>query len=231
MTCYKNIHQKESGFTLLELLIGLALPAILCLILFSTYRMVLSYQDDARTHLAEQEEKRLQIIIIDNDYANLYGLDPQDIPIQLQPFLSFAFPKEINLDMENLPSDYIALGEEHAEEEILLAFTTYHNLFNLSSDPISPLKYVEYIAVDGRLGQHLIRRERDFANLNYYAKHKDMILFRNIQNFSVEILLDGLMLSTWQKEFEEKSVMQAVEITIKNLDNEEIIFYVPLVGR
>ncbi len=183
------IIKKQDGFTLLELIIGMALTSVLCVILFSSYTMLLSYRQDAQNHLQIQEEKRLQKIIIDNDFANLSEIFTQKLPFSSVEFASFALPTKLNKSefIQNPHEEFVPQKKEG--EEILLAFTTNHHLFEASDIFYSPLRYVEYVLIEARNGHHLFRRERNFANITYFNEKKEMLLFKNIQAITIDFII------------------------------------------
>ena len=63
------------GFTLVELLIAMTLTAVIGMVLFSTYSMVMDNGKTVRNRVLERESERVFWGILDNDIAGLCLID------------------------------------------------------------------------------------------------------------------------------------------------------------
>lgn len=215
-------HISEQGFTLLELLIAMGLTSILGLVLFSTYRMILSYGQEASVHVMLQEEKRQFNIILDNDLANItYTLD-ETSPIQKRSFVSFKTELLLDATGSNATgsnatgnntntagSNTNTTGSNANEIELeidnttdddttlLLAFITHNSLHEHSDFFTSPPVYVEYIQRKGQNGFNIFRRERSFAYLKNYANVSEILYLRNVKDFEAELLFNQEFHTEW----------------------------------
>lgn len=66
-----------NGFTLVELLIAMTLTAVIGMVLFSTYSMVMDNGKTVRNRVLERESERVFWGILDNDIAGLCLIDEQ----------------------------------------------------------------------------------------------------------------------------------------------------------
>ena len=64
-----------NGFTLVELLIAMTLTAVIGMVLFSTYSMVMDNGKTVRNRVLERESERVFWGILDNDIAGLCLID------------------------------------------------------------------------------------------------------------------------------------------------------------
>lgn len=242
----------QAGFTLLELLIAMGLTSILGLVLFSTYRMILSYGQDASIHVMLQEEKRQFNIILDNDLANITYTLEDTSPIQKRSFVSFkteplldemrsegnALSSETGNDTNEIENEIdIDIEIDNTidnDTSLLLAFTTHHSLHENSDFLTSPPVYVEYIKRKGQNGFNIFRRERSFAYLKNYAKVSEMLYLRNVKSFETELLFNQKFHIKWDNDMRNGEVnnkdesIEAVRITVTSINNEIDTYLVPI---
>lgn len=88
------------GFTLVELLIAMTLTAVIGMVLFSTYSMVMDNGKTVRNRVLERESERVFWGILDNDIAGLCLIDdkrstlpPLSVSRLSRPTRSTASPK------------------------------------------------------------------------------------------------------------------------------------------
>lgn len=238
---YKRKKHTCQGFTLIEMLIAMALTSILGLVLFSTYRMIISYGKEASIEVFNQEEKRQAGIIIDNDLANLIHITDYELSIQKDSFLSFApqKKKDSHSSHEESSLDFTEDLDEEGKLEVVLAFTSHNSLYPNDSMPkmqsetnehslhyLQAPVYVEYIKQKSQnsLGSeelyNIFRKERSFAHLESYDNTRQMLLLQSVKDFEVELLCQGEVLETWSVELLEKlnSKRSEKEILRQNAD-------------
>ena len=112
-TSFRN----NGGFTLVELLIAMTLTAVIGMVLFSTYGMVMDNGRTVRERVLERESERVFWGILDNDVAGLCLVDDKNStlpPLSREPI--------------GLSDDYYRLTDterpEASEDEVLLSFAT-----------------------------------------------------------------------------------------------------------
>lgn len=79
------------GFTLVELLIAMTLTAVIGMVLFSTYSMVMDNGKTVRNRVLERESERVFWGILDNDIAGLCLIDDKRStppPLSREPIVS-----------------------------------------------------------------------------------------------------------------------------------------------
>ena len=112
------------GFTLVELLIAMTLTAVIGMVLFSTYSMVMDNGKTVRNRVLERESERVFWGILDNDIAGLCLIDDKRStlpPLSREPIVpSDAFYRLTEKDKPQ-PSD----------DEVLLSFATSSHLADM----------------------------------------------------------------------------------------------------
>ena len=112
------------GFTLVELLIAMTLTAVIGMVLFSTYSMVMDNGKTVRNRVLERESERVFWGILDNDIAGLCLIDDKRStlpPLSREPIVpSDAFYRLTETDKPQ-PSD----------DEVLLSFATSSHLADM----------------------------------------------------------------------------------------------------
>ena len=97
-----------NGFTLVELLIAMTLTAVIGMVLFSTYSMVMDNGKTVRNRVLERESERVFWGILDNDIAGLCLIDDKRStlpPLSREPIVpSDAFYRLTETDKPQ-PSD------------------------------------------------------------------------------------------------------------------------------
>ena len=113
-----------NGFTLVELLIAMTLTAVIGMVLFSTYSMVMDNGKTVRNRVLERESERVSWGILDNDIAGLCLIDDKRStlpPLSREPIVpSDAFYRLTETDKPQ-PSD----------DEVLLSFATSSHLADM----------------------------------------------------------------------------------------------------
>lgn len=122
-----------NGFTLVELLIAMTLTAVIGMVLFSTYSMVMDNGKTVRNRVLERESERVFWGILDNDIAGLCLIDDKRStlpPLSREPIVpSDAFYRLTETDKPQ-PSD----------DEVLLSFATSSHLADMPAPPC-PARY------------------------------------------------------------------------------------------
>ena len=126
------------GFTLVELLIAMTLTAVIGMVLFSTYSMVMDNGKTVRNRVLERESERVFWGILDNDIAGLCLIDDKRStlpPLSREPIVpSDAFYRLTETDKPQ-PSD----------DEVLLSFATSSHLADMPGTPLPGPVCVEYV--------------------------------------------------------------------------------------
>ena len=119
-----------NGFTLVELLIAMTLTAVIGMVLFSTYSMVMDNGKTVRNRVLERESERVFWGILDNDIAGLCLIDDKRStlpPLSREPIVpSDAFYRLTETDKPQ-PSD----------DEVLLSFATSSHLADMPGTPLA----------------------------------------------------------------------------------------------
>ena len=127
-----------NGFTLVELLIAMTLTAVIGMVLFSTYSMVMDNGKTVRNRVLERESERVFWGILDNDIAGLCLIDDKRStlpPLSREPIVpSDAFYRLTEKDKPQ-PSD----------DEVLLSFATSSHLADMPGTPLPGPVCVEYV--------------------------------------------------------------------------------------
>ena len=117
-----------NGFTLVELLIAMTLTAVIGMVLFSTYSMVMDNGKTVRNRVLERESERVFWGILDNDIAGLCLIDDKRStlpPLSREPIV---------------PSDaFYRLTENHkpqpSDDEVLLSFANSSHMADMPGTP------------------------------------------------------------------------------------------------
>lgn len=172
----------QNGFTLLEMLIALALTAVVSTVLFSTWRFTASHSLWIRRSVIERETERILPGILDADIAGLMQLqDAQGRPL-LPPI------SRVPMDSLHPPVREKAVREAETEDEILIAFPTSTSLMQENPQPVAAPVCVEYVLRPLPGGKALVRRERAFCGVPGEFPWEELVLTRNLR----EVEMAGL---------------------------------------
>ena len=191
----RNSSSPEAGFTLFELLIAMALTAIIGAVMFQTWNMTAQSGVDASRIVAEREKERIVLALLDNDMATM------------------IFPGEENANLPPPATDSIELSDEFYEamdrkrddkkDKTSRTLLSFAGGTSLSGDSPSPGRAVcvEYVLRKSEREYALIRREREHCGLSGDFPWLETTLMDNISRASFEMVYaDGKRLSAWKKE-------------------------------
>lgn len=168
------------GFTLVELLIAMTLTAVIGMVLFSTYSMVMDNGKTVRNRVLERESERVFWGILDNDIAGLCLIDDKRStlpPLSREPIVSSdAFYRLTETDKPQ-PSD----------DEVLLSFATSSHLADMPGTPLPGPVCVEYVLRNGNRSAAFIRRERAYCGVEGDFPWSELVLVRNVKSLEVAL--------------------------------------------
>ena len=107
-----------NGFTLVELLIAMTLTAVIGMVLFSTYSMVMDNGKTVRNRVLERESERVFWGILDNDIASERGRRPAAAPLKMEELLKPAQIKEF--------LDQYVIGQDDAKRYMSVAVYNHY---------------------------------------------------------------------------------------------------------
>lgn len=169
-----------NGFTLVELLIAMTLTAVIGMVLFSTYSMVMDNGKTVRNRVLERESERVFWGILDNDIAGLCLIDDKRStlpPLSREPIVpSDAFYRLTETDKPQ-PSD----------DEVLLSFATSSHLADMPGTPLPGPVCVEYVLRNGNRSAAFIRRERAHCGVEGDFPWSELVLVRNVKSLEVAL--------------------------------------------
>ena len=169
-----------NGFTLVELLIAMTLTAVIGMVLFSTYSMVMDNGKTVRNRVLERESERVFWGILDNDIAGLCLIDDKRStlpPLSREPIVpSDAFYRLTEKDKPQ-PSD----------DEVLLSFATSSHLADMPGTPLPGPVCVEYVLRNGNRSAAFIRRERAHCGVEGDFPWSELVLVRNVKSLEVAL--------------------------------------------
>ena len=132
--------------------------AVIGMVLFSTYSMVMDNGKTVRNRVLERESERVFWGILDNDIAGLCLIDDKRStlpPLSREPIVpSDAFYRLTETDKPQ-PSD----------DEVLLSFATSSHLADMPGTPLPGPVCVEYVLRNGNRSAAFIRRERAYCGV------------------------------------------------------------------
>lgn len=170
----------EGGFTLVELLIAMTLTAVIGMVLFSTYGMVMDNGKAVRNRVLVREGERIFRGIIDNDMAGLCLVDDKHATLPM-PSRQPITPSET----------YYRLTEtdrpDASDDRILMSFATSSRLAEADETPLPGPVCVEYVLRSGSRGDAFIRRERDFCGVDGDFPWTEMVLVRGVESLTIEL--------------------------------------------
>lgn len=219
-----------AGFTLFELLIALGLTAVIGMVLFTCWDMVVRSGQDVRRTVAAREAERIAHVVLDNDMSTLivHVAEGSTLPpLSRQPIV----PPDIF---------YALTGREkppEREDELLVSFACgagiSHATLALAApengSPGGPV-CVEYRLRKSALGGHnLIRRERAYCGLSGDFPWLEIVLLSSLERAGLELILPGgRIVRDWDGQ-EERPLPQAVRLRFLRVgEMEEEIFEVPV---
>lgn len=185
----------DAGFTLFELLVALALTAIVGAVMFQTWSMTVKSGADAARTVELREKERIVLALMDNDLATM------------------IFPREETRGLPAPGAEPIALADEFYEamdrekpderdntSRVLLSFAGETSVDGERGSPGYPV-CVEYRSRGSGSEIALIRRERDNCGVSGDFPWTEAELMKNLTDARFELVLaDGRRLARWRPE-------------------------------
>ena len=197
-----------NGFTLVELLIAMTLTAVIGMVLFSTYSMVMDNGKTVRNRVLERESERVFWGILDNDIAGLCLIDDKRStlpPLSREPIVpSDAFYRLTETDKPQ-PSD----------DEVLLSFATSSHLADMPGTPLPGPVCVEYVLRNGNRSAAFIRRERAHCGVEGDFPWSELVLVRNVKSLEVALYsAKTQFVEDWPSPLPPGAVPEAIRFTL-----------------
>ena len=235
------------GFTLVELLIDMTLTAPNCpmatrqrilkdshcgafavigMVLFSTYSMVMDNGKTVRNRVLERESERVFWGILDNDIAGLCLIDDKRStlpPLSREPIVpSDAFYRLTETDKPQ-PSD----------DEVLLSFATSSHLADMPGTPLPGPVCVEYVLRNGNRSAAFIRRERAYCGVEGDFPWSELVLVRNVKSLEVALYsAKTQFVEDGPPPLPPEAVPEAIRFTLHREEEEQPeLFVVPVFPR
>lgn len=214
------------GFTLVELLIAMTLTAIIGMVLFSTYGMVMDNGKTVRSRVLERESRRVFWGILDNDIAGLCLADDKHStlpPLSREPI--------------SLSDDYYRLTEtdrpDPSDDEVLLSFATSSHLADMPDVPLPGPVCVEYALRNGSRSAAFIRRERAFCGVEGEFPWTELVLVRNVKSLDIALYTAKTQFVTdWASPVPSNEAPEAVRFTLlKDGEENPETFIAPIFPR
>ncbi len=221
-TSFRN----NGGFTLVELLIAMTLTAVIGMVLFSTYGMVMDNGRTVRERVLERESERVFWGILDNDVAGLCLVDDKNStlpPLSREPI--------------GLSDDYYRLTDterpEASEDEVLLSFATSSHLGDIPKEALPGPVCVEYALRNGNRSTAFIRRERPFCGVEGDFPWTELVLVRNVKSLEIALFTAKTRFVTeWPSPLKTDQRPEAIRFTLQKEDEENPeVFIAPVFPR
>ena len=215
-----------NGFTLVELLIAMTLTAVIGMVLFSTYSMVMDNGKTVRNRVLERESERVFWGILDNDIAGLCLIDDKRStlpPLSREPIVpSDAFYRLTEKDKPQ-PSD----------DEVLLSFATSSHLADMPGTPLPGPVCVEYVLRNGNRSAAFIRRERAYCGVEGDFPWSELVLVSNVKSLEVALYsAKTQFVEDWPSPLPPGAVPEAIRFTLHREEEEQPeLFVVPVFPR
>lgn len=219
----------SGGFTLLELLIAMALTAVIGMVLFSTYAMVMDNGQSVRALVLEREGERIYRGVLDNDMASLCRVEQEEGGLPGLSRLRIAPSAEFYRRVGSEPPD----PGDSAEDQVLLSFAGGARLVHQSVAGPGGLDgpvCVEYVLRAGRRGKALIRRERAYCGVEGTFPWVELVLTRGLQSADVALYMDGKgWIGNWDERTTAEAFPTAVRFTfLREGESEPEVFLAPV---
>jgi type II secretion system protein J len=167
---------KAAGFTLLEILIALAILALVLSSLFSAYSETITTTELVETSREVDQAARLTLAQMADDLKSLY----------LQ---------EVKGDPVNSPYRFLGKSEQSEGESLeLMSFASTGHLGFESTGPSMSINRITYVLSKSEAGERyfkLLRRERPFADFEGGGEATEVELADNVEELVVSYEGDG----------------------------------------
>lgn len=211
----KNCSSPDAGFTLFELLIALALTALIGAVLFQTWNMVAHSGADAARLVSQRERERTIFALMDNDFAGM--IFPREETSNL------PFPSKQPIDDSDEFYELMGRKKEkdaQGKRKTLIAFAGVTSLAADEAMPGWPV-CIEYVLDKNNTNHDLVRREREACGISGDFPWRDNVLLENILDADVELIFEnGRRLAQWD-DSDLKFLPIALRLAWTGADNEE----------
>lgn len=188
----KNCSFPEKGFTLFELLIAMALTALIGAVLFQTWSMVAHSGAEAAKIVGAREGERIVFSLMDNDFTGMIfpGEETSNLP----------FPSKQPIELSG--EFYEAMGKKKERKakngrKTLISFAGSTSLASDIASPGWPV-CIEYVLEKNGAAYNLIRRERQTCGISGDFPWQENALLENIVDAQVELIFEnGRRLAEW----------------------------------
>ena len=200
--------------------------AVIGMVLFSTYSMVMDNGKTVRNRVLERESERVFWGILDNDIAGLCLIDDKRStlpPLSREPIVpSDAFYRLTETDKPQ-PSD----------DEVLLSFATSSHLADMPGTPLPGPVCVEYVLRNGNRSAAFIRRERAHCGVEGDFPWSELVLVRNVKSLEVALYSTKTQfVEDWPSPLPPGTVPEAIRFTLHREEEEQPeLFVVPVFPR
>ena len=200
--------------------------AVIGMVLFSTYSMVMDNGKTVRNRVLERESERVFWGILDNDIAGLCLIDDKRStlpPLSREPIVpSDAFYRLTETDK---PQPF--------DDEVLLSFATSSHLADMPGTPLPGPVCVEYVLRNGNRSAAFIRRERAHCGVEGDFPWSELVLVRNVKSLEVALYSTKTQfVEDWPSPLPPGTVPEAIRFTLHREEEEQPeLFVVPIFPR
>ena len=205
------------GFTLFEMLIAMALTAVIGAVLFRTWDMVTLSGRQAQQAVAERERGRIVFGIIDNDIAAMRIVSEEMTTLPPLGKTAVISSEEYYKETET------EAPEQEEGESILLSFATGTSALPESVSPSGGMFCVEYrLRSTSSNRKMVVRRERPFCGVSGEFPWREIVLFPSLVTARFDLILPGGQTVTeWGEDGSDSSDAIGVRLVYKMSEAED----------
>ena len=188
----KNCSSPDEGFTLFELLIAMALTALIGAVLFQTWNMVAHSGTDAAKLVRKRERERIVFSLMDNDFTGM--IFPREETSNL------PLPSKQPIDWTDEFYELMGRKKEQNSQKKDKTLITFAGVTSLTSNEAKPgwPVCIEYVLAKNGTNYNLLRREREACGISGDFPWRDNVLLENILDADVELIFEnGRRLAQW----------------------------------
>ena len=214
------------GFTLVELLIAMTLTAVIGMVLFSTYSMVMDNGKTVRNRVLERESERVFWGILDNDIAGLCLIDDKRSTCPRSPVSRLSRPTRSTASPKRT-------RPQPSDDEVLLSFATSSHLADMPGTPLPGPVCVEYVLRNGNRSAAFIRRERAYCGVEGDFPWSELVLVRNVKSLEVALYSTKTQfVEDWPSPLPPGARARSIRFTLHREEEEQPeLFVVPVFPR